>query len=250
FFYDQYDVDSFKDAARRMLESKPSGVVLPPFFRNDTMELAGVLKDRAIPYVYVDTRLEDDNYFAYFGMPMYKSGYLCASLLTDRCSPEQVDEVLVVRIRRDKSHQSDPTVDRRAGFSDFMDANFPQTRIFTVFIDPYDPDSIEAVMSEFFAAHPRIAYVVMFSSRVHLIASSLASHPCPGRRVIGFDDLEGNLEALRQGQVSILITRHTADQSRLAVNALTDLILMHRSPAVRDCYMHMDILTRLNLEDY
>ncbi|MGN0201573.1 MAG: substrate-binding domain-containing protein [Candidatus Cryptobacteroides sp.] len=250
FFYDQYDAASFREACSRMIESKPSGVVLPPLFKNDAMEIAGVLKDNDIPYVYVDTKLEDGNYFAYFGMPMYKSGYLCASLLTDRCTPEQVDEVLIVRIRRDKSRQSDPTINRRAGFSDFMDANFPQTRIHTVFIDPSDPASIEPTMSAFFAEHPRIGYVVMFSSRVHLIAPSLAANPCPGRRVIGFDDLDGNIEAVKQGQVTILISQHTADQSRLAVSTLTDYILMHKVPANRDCYMHMDILTRLNIENY
>lgn len=250
FFYDQYDASSFKEACNRMIESKPAGVVLPPLFKNDAMEVAGVLKDNGIPYVYVDTKLEDRNYFAYFGMPMYKSGYLCAALLTDRCSPGQVDEVLVVRIRRDKSRQSDPTINRRAGFSDFMDEHFPQARIFTVFIDPSDPDSIEPTMAAFFAEHPRVAFVVMFSSRVHLIAPSLAANPCPGRRVIGFDDLEGNIEAVKQGLVSILISQHTADQSRLAVSTLTDFILMHKIPSNRDCYMHMDILTRLNIENY
>ena len=250
FFYDQYDSESFREACRRMIDSKPSGVVLPPLFKNDAMEVAALLKDKEIPYVYVDTKLEDVNYFAYYGMPMYKSGYLCASLLTDRCSPSQVDEVLIVRIRRDKSKHSDPTINRRAGFSDFMDANFPDAKLHTLFIDPSDPASIEATMSAFFAEHPHIAYVVMFSSRIHLIAKSLAANPCPGRRVIGFDDLEGNIDAVRQGHVSILITQHTADQSRLAVSTLTDYILMHKAPANRDCYMHMDILTRLNIENY
>ena len=64
FFYDQYDSESFREACRRMIDSKPSGVVLPPLFKNDAMEVAALLKDKEIPYVYVDTKLEDGNYFA------------------------------------------------------------------------------------------------------------------------------------------------------------------------------------------
>ena len=250
FQYDQYDPDSFARAADEMLDSAPSGVILPPLFKSDTMELAERLKEQGIPYVYVDTRLEDPDYFAYYGMPMYKSGRLCAFLLTERLSADDVRDVAIVRITRDKTRRSDPTLERRSGFLDFMDANFPECRIHQVFIDPNDPEGIPETKAAFAADNPGIKLIVMFNSRIHLISGWLAANPAEGRRVIGFDDLEKNLEAVRSDLVDVLITEHVENQSFNAVNVLSDYILMYKRPAVRDNYMHMDILTKYNLEHY
>ena len=37
---------------------------------------------------------------------------------------------------------------------------------------------------------------------------------------------------------------------RLAIEALTEFILFRKLPARKDNYMHMDILTRFNAENY
>ena len=250
FYYDQYDPASFGKACDDLLASAPSGVVLPPLFISDTFEFAEKLHSAGIPYAYVDSKLEEDNYFAYFGMPMYQSGRLCAALLTERCTPEQVGEVAVIRINRDKDRRSDPTVNRRAGFMDFMAANYPDCTVSSIFIDPSDPDGIYRTLDDFFRAHAGIKFVVMFNSRVHLLARYLADHPVEGRRTIGFDDLENNMQMLRSGELSILISQRTENQSRSAVVALADYILLKKKPAKRDNYMHMDILTRYNQDNY
>lgn len=250
FSYDQYSSESFKEVSKQLLASNPSGVVLPPLFKTDTRALSDKLTEKGIPYVYVDTKLEDDSYFAYFGMPMYQSGYLCAHLLTERCAPEQVKEVVVVRITRDKGRQSDPSLNRREGFMDFMAEHFPNCDIHNVFINPHDERDIYLTLDHFFKEHKGIKFVVMFNSRIHLIADYLAKKPVEGRRVIGFDNLEKNMDALKAGLVTILITQHTEDQSFYAVQALVDFILLHKKPAKKDNYMHMDILTRLNFDYY
>ena len=250
FLYDQYDPDSFHKTAAQMLDSAPSGVILPPLFKNDTLELTDRLKELEIPYVYVDTKLEDPGYFAYFGMPMYKSGRLCAFMLTERLRPEDVRDAAIVRITRDKTRRSDPTLERRSGFMDFMDEHFPGCRIHQVFIDPNVPESVPETLDAFAAEHPGVKLVVMFNSRIHLISEWLAAHPVEGRRVIGFDDLEKNLVAVHDEIVTILITEHVEEQTFQAVNILSDYILMYKRPAMRDHYMHMDILTKYNLENY
>ena len=250
FQYDQYDPDSFDRAAEEMLESAPSAVILQPLFKNDTLQLAERMNGMGIPYVYVDTKLEDPYYFAFFGMPMYKSGRLCAYMLTERLPEEEVRDVAIVRINRDKTRRSDPTMERRSGFMDYMDANYPDCRLHQVFIDPNDPESISSTLDAFAALHPGIKLVVMFNSRIHLISEWLAANPVKGRRVIGFDHLEKNIEALRSDLVDVLITEHVEDQTFNAVNMLADYILMYKRPSVRDNYMHMDILTKFNLEHY
>lgn len=250
FLYDQYSPESFREACGKVLGIHPDGVVLPPLFHMETIDFVGRLNEDGVPYAYVDSKVEDDNYLAYFGMPMYKSGHLCAFLMTDRCAPSEVDEIAVIRIMRDKNRQSDPTVSRRAGFVDYISAKFHSCRIYNVFIDPSDSRAVDETLDKFFSEHPGIRYVVMFNSRIHLLGRYLVSHPMPGRRVIGFDDLEKNLDMLKAGLVDVLISHHSETQSRLAVAALADFIILHKAPVRRDNYLHMDILTRFNEENY
>lgn len=229
FTYNQYDPESFEKASETLLKADPSAVVLPPLFKNGTISLVSQLKAREIPYVYVDTKLEEADYFAYFGMPMYQSGYLCAALLTDRLDASQVRDIVQVRIIRDKSRQSDPTLSRREGFNDYIFSHFPECELTSILIDPSRPESVTDSLKVLTRDRK---LVVMFNSRIHLITDFLRKHPSEDRRVIGFDNLEKNVEAFQ------------------AVTTLADYIVKGKKPVSRDNYAHMDILTRLNIDNY
>ena len=247
FPYDQYDIDSFRAAVANVLEAEPSGVVLAPLFQGETETVTRQFAERGIPYCFIDSRPDSNGYLAYFGMPLYKSGYLCADQLT---GGRDIPGVLIVRVRRDRLQQSDPTVNRRAGFLDYMLENAPDCKIDNVFIDPNDPDGIDAILDGYFAEHPQVRHIVMFNSRIHLIVPWLAAHPDPERCVVGFDNLKANMEALRDGTVSVLIGQRPDEQVRLAIEALAEHALLGKEPTRKDQFMHMDILTRYNVEDY
>ena len=247
FEYDQYDIDSFRDACAKVFEAGPSGVVLAPMFQEATEVFVTELARRNVPYCFIDSKPDTDGYMAYFGMPLHKSGYLCADQLTHG---QEIPGVLIVRIRRDRLQQSDPTVNRRAGFLDYMLEHAPGCKIDNVFIDPNDPAGIDRVLDAYFAEHPDVRHLVMFNSRIHLVVPWLRRHPDPARRVVGFDNLKANMEALRDGTVSVLIGQRPDEQVRLAVEALAEHALLGKLPPRKDHFMHMDILTRYNVEDY
>ncbi len=247
FEYDQYDIDSFRKVAGKMLEAGPSGVVLAPMFQGETESLTEELTQRGIPYCFIDSKPDTNGYLAYFGMPLYKSGYLCADQLT---GGRDVPSVLIIRVRRDRFSQSDPTVNRRAGFLDYMMENYPECRIDNVFIDPNAPEETEAALSTYFQAHPDVHHVVMFNSRIHLAVPYLQAHPDPQRRVVGFDNLKANMDALRNGTVSVLIGQRPDEQVNLAIQTLAEYAILGKLPPRKDHFMHMDILTSYNVEDY
>ena len=245
--YDQYDIDSFRTACDKVLAAEPSGVVLAPIFQEETELFTLRLQDRGIPYCFIDSKPDTNGYLAYFGMPLYKSGYLCADQLT---RGRDIPGVLIVRVRRDRFQQADPTVNRRSGFLDYMLEHAPGCRIDNVFIDPNDPEGIDAILDGYFAAHPEVRHIVMFNSRIHLLVPWLRRHPAEGRRVVGFDNLKANMDALREGTVSVLIGQRPDEQIRLAVEALAEHAILGKIPPRKDHFMHMDILTRYNVEDY
>ena len=245
--YEQFDLDAFQKACDEVVSLHPDGVVVAPMFRAETTLLTRRLRQAGIPYVFIDSKLEEDGYMAYFGMPMYQSGYLCAYLMTED-RPDR--DVAIVRILRDRGRESDPTVNRRAGFVDYMAEHCPASTLSNVFIDPTNPESIGKTLDDFFAAHPDITSIVMFNSRIHLVASWLESRGKKGFRVIGFDNIPANINALKRGSVTMLITQHPDEQVRSAIKALSDVIVLKKDPPKKDNYMHMDVLTRFNCEYY
>ncbi|MBQ9892701.1 MAG: LacI family DNA-binding transcriptional regulator [Bacteroidales bacterium] len=243
--YDQYDLESFKAACETVLSAKPAGVVMAPMFKNETAVFASRLQEMGIPYVFIDSKIEQDGYMAYYGLPMYQSGYLCADLL---CMGQVPSRVAVVRIIRDKHRQSDPTVTRRAGFLDYMAEHHPDCAIDNVFIEPNQPGQAARALKEYFSTHPDTRHIVMFNSRIHLIVDFLERYGLKGCRVIGFDNLPANISALRKGVVDMLVTQHLEEQAHNAIQSMTDYIVRKKLPLQRDNFMHMDILTRYNAD--
>ncbi|MBQ9309823.1 MAG: LacI family DNA-binding transcriptional regulator [Bacteroidales bacterium] len=246
--YDQYNLDSFHKATEEVLALNPSGVVLAPMFKDDSFLFVRMLQERNIPYVYIDTKLDCGGYLAYFGMPLYQSGYLCAAILTD--AREDVKEVAAVRVQRDKHGQSDPTIYRREGFIDYVSKHFPSCKMRSVFIDPKKPEEIDGMLEEFFDLHPEVRHIAMYNSRIYLVTPFLQRHPERNYRVVGFDNLAANLSGLKEGTVTALIAQRPDEQLHNAISTLSDFIVFGKAPAKRDNFVSMDILTRYNEEYY
>lgn len=246
FTYNQYSEEAFHAACAQVLESSPAGVLLAPLFKNETLAFARQLQEAGIPYAYIDTKPDDDSsYLVYYGIPAYKSGYFCADMLT---AGEKVSEVLVVRIRRDKEQQSDPTVYRRAGFMEYIQEHFPKTTVRQLFIDPQDPVATDDALNSFFTEFPKVHHIVMFNSRIHLLVPYLERNPIWGLRVIGFDSLAANIAALKRGTVTMLIAQRPDQQVQRALTDLANAIVLQRQPERQDNYMHMLLLTRFNVD--
>ena len=251
FSYDQYRLDSFRSACAEMLETHPDGVIMTPLFKDETATLADQLQSASIPFMFVDSKLKEKDYLVYYGMPMRRSGVLCAHLLTEFQSQEEIKEVLIVRIQRDAEGQSDPTVNRRNGFIAYMAEHFPQTAIHNLFIKPNDDEWNRKALTEFFKEHPGVHHIVMFNSRIHLICNILKEISIERPHIIGYDDLEKNLKALREGLITMLITQHTCNQTKMAIEDMADYLVKRKVPSEgKDLFLHMDILTPMNVDFY
>ena len=245
--YDANDIKAFREVVESVISDSPDGIVLAPMFGDETRLVTERLVKLGIPYVFFDSKIEDEGYLAYFGLPEYKSGYLCADQLTGGFP---VSEVLLLRLKRDPLRQSDPTVKRRAGFLAYMEEHNPQCVVRSVFIDPHDPARTDQELSAFFSTFPGTRHVAMFNSRIHLVVPWLERNPAAVRRIVGFDNLAPNMAALRRGTVSALIAQHPDEQVSNSIQALAEFIVLGKKPARRDNYMHMDILTRYNADYY
>ncbi len=244
--YEQYDSASFRRAAAKVLEMEPDAVVLAPMFPETAIEFTGRLAQADIPFVLIDSRLEESPYLAYFGMPMYHSGYQGAALLFDG---DQGRGVGVFSIEH-PDRRDNPTSRRARGFQAYLSEHHPDTPVYEQFIRPHDTKYNNKVMDAFFALHPEVRSLITFNSRVHLIAEYLERRGLEGYRLIGYDMLERNIAALRKGVCTYLIANITEMQVFNGIRALVEYLAFHKAPAVRDNYSSIDILTRYNVDYY
>lgn len=250
YYYDQYDVESFRDQCRKVLEDGPSGVILAPMFLDDTLSFSALLTENNIPYVMLNTSAGTDGHLAYYGLAMYESGRCCADILMSMSDDDQKGRVYMVQIERDSRGLSDPSADRRKGFRDYLAHYYPDTEIINVMINPNSPKQINDVLSETFDGHSGRFNIVTMNSRIFLVADYLRSRNMRGLNVVGCDVLERNLEALRDGYARVLLGQHSDRQAAGAVVALTDYLVFGRRPKIRDNYMSIDILTKYNCQFY
>ena len=250
WFFSQFDSEDFKKTCAEVLAANPDGVILPPFFPAEAKIFADELNRRHIPYILIDTKLDCSGYLAFFGTSMNRSGELCAHLLTERLTKEEVKKILYIRLLRDKDNRSDPTVNRRRGFYDFLNKNFPDCRIITLMIDTQDPESANKDLEHIFEMHPDIELVAMLSSRIHLVCETLKKHRKPGSRFIGFDNLDKNIAALKDGTVDVLIASKITKLSYSAYCLLSEHLALKKEVTEREHHLHLDILTKYNLDNY
>lgn len=250
--YDQFDAESFLCACDKAMKLSPSGVILPPIFENETLTFVKRLQAKDIPYIYINSKLKGDKdensgYLAYFGMPRYLSGYLCADLLTQG---KAVRRVCIIRIIRDRDGHSDPTSRRREGFNAYFAEHSSRTAVDNVFVHPNDDKDIDAKISEYMKEHPETMHYAMMNSRVYLVSDYFRRHPNGRIRLVGFDILPRNISALKDGLINVIIAQKIDSETRNAIKCLTDYVIFKRLPDSKDNYTSMDILTKYNCDFY
>ena len=94
-------------------------------------------------------------------------------------------------------------------------------------------------------------YIVVFNSRVHLLAAYIRERSLTGKcHIIGFDSLSKNIDAVRDGSVDVLVAQHCDLQMNKAVHALVDYLTFGLDLQRRDNYTQMDILNSINCDYY
>ena len=111
--FKQTDSQTFIDESELILQSKPDGVVLAPFFSREAKFFISELKKREIPYVFIDSNLNDSEKLSYIGQDSFQSGMLAAKLL-DYSLPE-IASVLILHFAKEMDNLNH-LVQREKGF--------------------------------------------------------------------------------------------------------------------------------------
>lgn len=245
YFYELYDSDDYTRKAQQILDASWDIVITHAASKELLLKFSSSLAERGIPIALIDNKYDDMDYMIYSGVDNYKSGVLGARILT---MYQDVRKVLLLRVKRKGGY--DPNAPRRYGIIDYLTSTFGDISLENLFFDGSEGADNTALLDHYFAQHPDVKHIICPNSRVYLVSDWFGAHKDDGYILVGYDDLEQNMKALRDGSVSMLVTRQIPEQSRWLLCELVRCLMHNITPSVRNRYIHMDILTAWNIDFY
>ena len=245
FYYDQFDLASCREAYAEILDYKCDAVIIGPTFRDETVKLSQKLDSMSVPYVFVDTLIPSCNQFAFFGPDSRMLGYIEAKLLSS-VIPEDKD-IAILHAVRSGNEGSLQTMMRKEGFFEYFDTVSCRNRFLYA---NYHTNDIGLSWQEFdklFEQEKNIGGAVLFNSRSYVLASYLENRKIDGLKIIGCGVTDKNIEYLRKGYISFLLSERPEQQGFMSVQYILEHIL-YRQQSRTVKYTPVDILIKENLE--
>lgn len=245
--YNEFDVYSCREVYNRIVEIDADGVIIGLTFKEETLRLTRLLEERGIPYIFVDSTMENTSPLAFFTSDHYRCGYLMAKLITSIIPPgSDIGMSEAVRVGDESANTS---ILRKKGFHDYLEEKKITNNILKIPFSAFEPEKNEAWMSEFFQNHHSVGGVVFFNSRGGLLADYLARKGIKHIHVIGVDLTVSNVKGLQEGYIDFLIGQEPEHQGFLAMKTMIEY-LIYRNQVKQRNYMRLDILTKETIDFY
>lgn len=246
--FKQSDSKTFKNEAEQILQDNPEGVVLAPFFSRESRDFIAELKNRNIPYVFIDSNIKDSEKLSYIGQDSFQSGILAAKLL-DYSIPESAS-ILILHFAKQLDNQNH-LVQREKGFYEYFRQTHPEQthNLITMEIpDPNDAADQERIKKALIG-NPDLKGIFVTNSQVYYLGRILEQLNITGIRVIGHDLITENINFLNKGIVDFLICQRPEEQGYRAITTLFESLVLKREVNSEN-YTSIDIITKENLNYY
>ena len=245
YLFDLDDERSFIKVCKKVLTTKADGIILAPSFIKESALFVEKLQAAKIPIVYINSDLPSSPALSYIGPDFFQSGRVAAQLTSQAIKASA--PIMVVNISTDL--ESDHHLLRKVqGFEQYFDEKQKNRQIIQLHIPQTRIHSIEKIIKEALAAHPKCQAFFVTNSQVHILAKILAKQ-LPSFFLIGYDFTEKNIDFMKAGSIDFLICHRPKDQGYQAVMALYKQ-LYHNNAPEKLHYMPIDIITKENFMFY
>lgn len=245
FTFSQTDRKEFSKEAEKIIELKPDGVVLAPFFKTESFDFIEKLKKHNIPFVFIDSEIKNAGQISYIGQDSYQSGLVSGKLL-DLMLPE--GNILVIHFAKEMDNQNH-LVEREKGFYDWYKKNDKSGhKLFTTEVsntsDEVWMEEVKSIIDK-----NKIKGIFVTNSKVFFAGRLIEKYKLQDIKVIGHDLVKWNVEYLKKEIVQFLICQRPEEQGYNAVNQLFQHIVEKVSISEKK-YTSIDIITKENINYY
>lgn len=245
--YNQYDVYACRKVFDEALTMPVDAVVIGPIFQSETQDFCKKLKSKNIPYVFVDSHVENTSPLAYFSADHYISGYLMSKLINIIMRGN--GDIGIMQAVRVGNASANSTILRKAGFMAYYSENNLKNNVLRIPFSAIDPESNEQMLDEFFNENKHIGGIVVLNSRGSVVADYLAKREINDIKLVCVDLTAPNIKALKEGHIDFLIGQKPERQGYLAMKCLIEH-LIYKLPVIAENILPLDILTKETIDLY
>ncbi len=244
FLYEMHNGEDFNCKAEKILKLQPNGVIIAPILKKESLSFCGQLDKFDIPYVFIDTNIEDTNCLSFVGEDAYQSGRVAASLIDFGIDKEK--DILIINIAKDLENIQHLN-SRNQGFqSYFLDSGNNNGLKISVEIPSVNEDDVSMVMDKVLANNPNIAAIMVSSSRTFAIAKYLKQKSIKNIFLVGYEVFGTNIKYLKNGTIKFLIGQRPIEQGEKSLKRLIDFINQRQVPEKKE-FQAIDIINVENI---
>lgn len=246
-YYDQYEGNSFTNESNAILKENPDAVMMAPTTASITRIFTDKLQEALIPFVFVDSTIDEVDPLAFYGQKSIQSGYYAASILM--LLSEEKKKVAVIRQLKEGKVGSNQQESREIGFRNYMKENYPNCKILELNLRAKYPEMDESLLDHFFSENPDVSCGITFNSKAYIIGEYLENRPQRNFKLVGYDLLERNTRCLKKKYISFLIAQQPWLQGYYGIKSMCDHLILKKEVKQIN-FMPIDLLSADNVDFY
>ena len=250
FYFDQYDTQSFRQQARKLLEEKVDAILLAPVYFNESVAFLDNCERLGIPYIQINTSLPRDHAcnLGYIGQDSYQTGVLAGRLLAMQAGSRRAMVILHVEESVANAHH---LVEKERGFRDyFAERTDLAARVIQLSFPPFtEPEAVNQFLDENLLSIPGLAGIFVTTSRVYLVANHITQVAGHSLKLVGVDLIEKNIRLMLDEQIDFLINQNPLRQGYYAILSLAEY-LVKKSKLEKTHNLPLDIVVKENYRYY
>ena len=219
--------EALKKVDNNILKLEPDGVMLAPTTATYTLPFVNTLNRLQIPYIYIDSYIQEAPALSFYGQNSAQSGYFAARMLS-LLAGEQPQEIVIFRKINDGIVGSNQQERREVGFRKYMQQHHPRCLIWELNLHAKQDGEDRLMLDHFFERHPQVKNGITFNSKAYIIGEYLQERNQNDFHLIGYDLLKRNVECLKQGSIFFLIAQQPTLQGFNSIKTLCDHLILKK----------------------
>lgn len=218
YLFELHNEADFLSKAEELLNDEPEGVILAPILRKESLHICSRLEEKGVPYIFIDSHIENCGNLSFLGENAYKSGRVAASLVDFGVGAD--NDILVVNIAKDLENTRHLYSRTRGFMNYFGEGGRNKGRKITVEIESSNMDTVRQKLNKVFADYPDIGAILVSSAKTHIVASYLEEKGLKDIILVGYEMTKENLDFLKHGIINFLIGQRPVESSEKALKMM------------------------------
>ncbi len=222
--FELHNETDFIEKTSEILSNLPDGVIMAPILKKEAIRFCDDLDKKSIPYIFIDTFIDNTNCTAFIGEDAFQGGRVAASLIDFGLAPEK--DILIVNLAKDLENTQHLNRRNQGFLSYFLDAGKNNGMKITVEIPTTDQATVEEKMNQILRNNPNIGAFLVSSAKTHVVARYLEKKRI-NAILVGYEMTRKNADYLKRGIIDFLIGQKPMEQSEKAVKRLFEYMTTH-----------------------